>query len=323
MFHHSHIIQKTTRKHIHLYGMYGGGLLLLFFLVSAFFVSPHPAVRASEDDLVESLDDTAHAEAYPTIVITIEEREKPTLQAQYWFAYDMVRQEMIWEEGSDQVFPLASLVKLVTARIAYEVLPESYELTLSAEALRAHGDHGLVVGQRISRNTAIGLLLVLSSNDIALALEEAIIQETGQSFQSHVADYRTRLGLKTLTVSTSSGLPTQTGEAGGYASGEELITIVNDLFSVMPEAAFGSREPSVSTHDGFTYPNTNTLIPELSQVFFSKTGFTNQSGGHVMIVKDFGFHSPIVYGVFGSTFSGRFSDLALLIEETERLLAGK
>jgi D-alanyl-D-alanine carboxypeptidase len=322
MFHHSQLIQKTTRKHIHLYGLCGGGLLVIFFVVSAFFISPHAPVRASEEEIVEFPLSAMHSEENPVVII-IEEREKPTLQAEYWFAYDMVRQEMIWQEGSDQVFPLASLVKLITARIAYDVLPESYELTLSPEALRAHGDHGLVVGQRIPRNTAIALLLVLSSNDIAVALEEAIIQETGKSFQDHAVDYRTRLGLETLTVSTSSGLPTQTGEAGGYASGEELIIIVKDLFSVMPEAASDSRKPSLMTRDGLHYPNTNILIPELSQILFSKTGFTNQSGGHVMIVKDFGFHSPVLYGVFGSTFSGRFTDLTLLIQETERLLAGK
>ncbi len=69
--------------------------------------------------------------------------------------------------------------------------------------------------------------------------------------------------------------------------------------------------------------NTNKAINMIPNVIGSKTGFTDLSGGNLVVAFDAGIGHPIIVAVLGSTIDGRFEDMAQLVSSTIEYIAQK
>lgn len=60
--------------------------------------------------------------------------------------------------------------------------------------------------------------------------------------------------------------------------------------------------------------NTNEIADSLEGLLASKTGYTELSGGNLVVAVNVGLNRPIIVAVLGSSHSGRFDDTIELVK---------
>lgn len=229
-----------------------------------------------------------------------------TLEARSAFVQDLASGEVLYEKNPDVLMPLASVTKLITAEIAFQnlSLSEMYDLL-----------------QR---------MLVYSSNEAAEELAEKVgrgfFPEKGESgtvlsarerFIKNMNAWAQEIGLRSALFINPSGVDEDIGVNGGYASARELAMVIRHIYEYHPEiltisSSLYSRE---RTQSGVkVVPNTNELISEIINISGSKTGFTDISGGNLVVVFEPKLLRPTVAVVLGSGKEGRFVDMQKIVE---------
>ncbi len=66
--------------------------------------------------------------------------------------------------------------------------------------------------------------------------------------------------------------------------------------------------------------NTNEVVQNIDGLIASKTGYTDLSGGNLVVAFDAGLNHPIIVTVLGSSQEGRFSDTLKLINEARNAI---
>ena len=69
--------------------------------------------------------------------------EKLQLEAEAVYVYDVKGEKVLFEKNANEIRPLASITKVMTALTALSLVPETTDITISSEALGAEGDSGL------------------------------------------------------------------------------------------------------------------------------------------------------------------------------------
>lgn len=97
--------------------------------------------------------------------------DKPKLSAQAYAAVDLETGEIIAGQNLDQVFPIASISKLLTAVVSLEIIDQESDVVISKAAAETYGTQGsLAVGEKLPAKELLYPLLLESSNDAAEAL---------------------------------------------------------------------------------------------------------------------------------------------------------
>src|SRR3989344_8222726 len=131
------MIQKWYEQHSHIirpeYFFWAATLCSFFFLISA----PNPTVPSTAVAAVGGV--TAPKE---------NPFDSVSLSAKAAYVYDVKAGKPLFAKNEDEVLPLASVTKIMTAATALSFLPETTYITIDAEAIRAEGNSGLTVGER-------------------------------------------------------------------------------------------------------------------------------------------------------------------------------
>ncbi len=97
-----------------------------------------------------------------------------TATAKGYYVADMKTGERIMEKNSDQVFPIASVSKLMTAIVAHENMDPQKVVVVSRDSYNAYGSQGeLTPGEKIKLGDLMYPLLMESSNDGAEVIAES------------------------------------------------------------------------------------------------------------------------------------------------------
>lgn len=97
--------------------------------------------------------------------------KKPTVSALSYYVGDLDTGETILEKNKDQIFPIASVTKLMTATISLENQDQEELTQISKNALAPYGKNGnLRLNEKIKIGDLIYPLLLESSNDAAQAI---------------------------------------------------------------------------------------------------------------------------------------------------------
>lgn len=254
------------------------------------------------------------------LVAQADEKEKNALHAfdgatdtaRAIFVYDATNSKVLYEKNADTALPLASLTKLMTAIVVNQVFTDTQTIPVNASAVQETGDNGLRAGEKWRRDELVGLMLVSSSNDAAVAFKE-FYEARGASFISAMNDEANKIGLEHSTFWNPSGLD-DAGHPGAIGSARDVSKLILSFIDVAPEAARATVSPDSIFHDtnGHAYhvSNTNDLSSYIENLLASKTGYTNLAQGNLAIV----YRVPI-YGnkiaivVLGSSREGRFIDI--------------
>ncbi len=247
-----------------------------------------------------------------------------TTQARAYIVYDINKQEIIASKNSDEVLPLASLTKVMTAVTARMHSDPTKQVIVTANPIDGNYDLGLQKNQVWKLNELLKYTLLLSSNDGAFMIANAL---GGESFFIETMNTDAQsLGLSTLSFTNPAGLDSST-TLGGKGSALDTAKLLAYATREYPELFdITTKKRGTVTANGVKLtgiPNTNQSIDMLTEAQASKTGFTDSAGGNLGVVVDVTLGRPIVILVLGSTKEERFSDVGLLYKKLKESIVSE
>ena len=154
----------------------------------------------------------------------------PKLTAGSYLAADLNTGEIIYEKNENQVAPMASVSKLMTAVVALENLDMQKEAIVSRDAYNTFGAEGeLVLGEKIKLYDLIHPLLMESSNDGAEVFTEAY-SGGRDAFLALMNKKAVELGMHDTYYEDPSGL-----DPKNVSSVEDLLKLGRYIYQKHPE----------------------------------------------------------------------------------------
>jgi len=227
------------------------------------------------------------------------------LEAKSAIVYDPETKEIIFAKNADEVLPIASITKLMTAHLANK--------NLTTETITTSD------GKRWSPRNLIDFTLVTSSNDGAERLAAAVAAKHNPpttTFPKIMNEEAIKLGLNNTHFNNSTGLDAGNGLPGGESTANEIAQLLGVILNQEPEIVSATTRNHITAQslDGqFLATNTNTAVGQIPGLRASKTGFTRSAGGSLAVAVDIGLNEPVIVVVLGSSEDGRISDVEKLV----------
>lgn len=231
--------------------------------------------------------------------------------------------EVLFAKNQTQRFATASLSKLITAFLFEEtidplvpvvMLPEAKEL-LESDEKRSD----VPVGEYIKAEDLLKLLIVESDNDAAfIAAAKTVFQrypEMASASFAQRADTFVRLMNETAKAygfgDTAFSNPIGRDAPDNFSTAEDLDRLAEVIYQRKESSLWNlSRllEGEIVSTSGAKYhfKNTNVLLQEFPAIYGSKTGFTDEAGGALLMLYELAPRDPIVIVILKS--QNRFED---------------
>lgn len=262
------------------------------------------------------------------------------VEARSAFVYDVRTGEALFAKEPDLQLPLASLTKVMSALAASRLAPSYLTVRISRDDMREEGDSGLLVDEEWNIRRLIDFSLLVSSNDgmraiatVAGALVSRVAEPAAleaaeanptRAFVDSMNQIARELGLASTYFLNQSGLDVSSSLSGGYGSARDVARLVSHILETDPqllEATSKAQAVISSSAAQHLAINTNQAILAIPNVMASKTGYTDLSGGNLVVAWNAGLDRPIVAVVLGSSYDGRFTDMRALVEAATHYLA--
>ena len=208
------------------------------------------------------------------------------------------QEEILFEKEPEKSLPIASLTKLMTAYIALEYYPDlSQTIEISQEAVFQEEDVGnLKIGERLTVENLLYIMLIESSNDAAFSLTEVIGQSAFVDLMNFEANY---LGMKETHFVDSMGILPE-----NVSSPKDLVILTKELlekpliWEILEKPEFDLYGPDGVFHHKLF--NTNGLLGKIPGIIGGKTGFNEEAKGCFLLVletpKNKGFLINVILG---------------------------
>lgn len=290
--------------------IFGGGALL----------SNKPPLERKESQVISTLpaleaDEIKEPEVFVDPFLDI------SVVATSAFVFDTKTQRVLFQKNPDEQLPLASLTKLMTAALTYEVLENNDAVPITLDALRQDG-YGLSENEVYEAETLLDLVLLTSSNEGAYALAAAAGAQladggSADTFVKAMNIKAEELNLTQTYYRNPTGLDISRDEAGAYSSARDTAFLMEHILMSYPQVLEKTADlySYVENQAGSarTAYNTNQYVDEIPGIISSKTGFTDLAGGNLVVAFNAAVDRPIIVVVLGSTRSQRFTDTLALV----------
>ncbi|MFH1129598.1 MAG: hypothetical protein V1686_02600 [Patescibacteria group bacterium] len=221
----------------------------------------------------------------------------------------------LFQKNINQVLPIASLTKLMTAIIAIENYDPETIVKVSKEAISVDSTNGgLIDGEKLKTKDLLYIMLVESSNDAAMSLAKDNPQMTYDDFIFKMNNKARELGLKNTSFVEPAGL-----DSYNQSTVSEIAILAEYAFKFpllaeilkTPETTIYSIDKSVI----HKITSTNKLLGKIPQLIGGKTGFTEEAGGCLMTISKIYDDNYLITVILGST--QRENDTEKLIDWTQ------
>ena len=254
------------------------------------------------------------------------------------YVWDVENQRVIYAKNEKEPLPLASLTKVMTALVAWESRGDYDKIKITSDSIRQEGDSGLANEEKWKLKDLIDFSLITSSNDGIYAVASAIEsrrsssttmnmtgdQENESDTKSARENFIDLMNKKAKDISLNqtfylneTGLDSSDNVSGGYGSAEDMAKLFAYTIKNNPEILEATAYDAIKlvSLDDIDHKakNTNEITGEIPSLIASKTGYTDISGGNLIVAFDLGLMRPIIISVLGSTIEGRFDDMKKLI----------
>lgn len=307
------ILQKQKKELIIIASVLGG--LILILIISFFWAK------------------SANGEIKEEVAVTPEEVivnpfEDIRLSAHSAIIKEISTGKIIYEKNPDEILPLASLTKVVTAITALDILEEDSLVEIRSSDLTEGNDSAFVTGSHFKLKDILNVSLVASSNSathaIAFAAGQKIAENSSESinyFIDRMNAVASKVGMEKTSFKNPTGLDLNNETtASALGSARDISRLFEYVIKNEPEILEATREDYVvvKSREGYEHKvvNTNNIVSLLPNIVGSKTGYTELAGGNLAVVVDPGLGSPIVIVVLGSSKEGRFKDVERLSNAT-------
>jgi len=202
------------------------------------------------------------------------------------------KEVVLSEKKSNEVIPIASLSKLMTAVVALESYGLTDDVNISASAINTYSTAGgLREKEVISVEDLLYVTLIESSNDGA----EALAEKMGRAeFVLKMNKKAAELGMKNTRFFNPTGLDvfTDTSEkevketnVSTASDLEKLVVYILKNHPLIPQILSNS-EKQIKSSSGNVHnlKNTNILLKENSSYLWGKTGYTKEANGCIILI---------------------------------------
>ena len=281
-----------------------------------------PTTSPSEELILDN-------EQYP---ITPQKIEQVSLVAKSAYVWDIKGQRVLYAKNPDEVLPLASITKLMTTLLAYELVAEDKQLSVPISAIKQEGSSGLSEGERLTAEELTSLALISSSNDAAYTLAASVgsllgSQDSASQFVQGMNIRAKELGLHSLNFKNPTGLDLSLSEPGATGSARDVSFLMEYIVTNYPDIIAPTQQANARIYNTagayHEASNTNDAVSKIPNMIGSKTGYTDLAGGNLTIAFDAGLNRPIVITVLGSTHDDRFTDVLTLIDAVQKSLTSQ
>ena len=191
-------------------------------------------------------------------------------------ALDSKTKQVLFEQNADEIVPMASTTKILTALVAITHGDLDREVTISKNAASIRGSKvGYVAGEKRRLRDLLYGLMYKSGNDAAIAIAEDIGGSI-EGFSKIMNDYAISLGLINSHFESPHGLDSPKHYTCAYDLA--LLTtkaMESDLFCQICGTKSITRDTSNFTRD---YNNINKILYKIPEANGVKTGYTGQAG---------------------------------------------
>jgi len=225
---------------------------------------------------------------------------------------DPKNEEVIFEKESSTILPIASLTKLMVADIILENFNLNGIVKISKNAVSQEGEMGnLKIGEELSVENLLYIMLIESSNDAAYALSEIITPEDFVLLMNLEAKY---LGMSDTYFEDPMGISTN-----NQSSTKDLVILVEHLlekplvWEILKKPEFELKLPDGVLHH--TLKNTNEILQEWGsnlEIVGGKTGYTLKANGCFVLVLRVVEDGYLINVILGS--NDRFSEMKQLVD---------
>lgn len=201
------------------------------------------------------------------------------LHAEVALVYDLNDGALLYEKNSDELRPIASITKLMTALVVLDAgQPMEETLTISSADIdrMRHSRSRLAVGTRLTRGEMLHLALMSSENRAANALGRHYPGGL-PAFVRAMNDKARALGMRHSRFVEPTGL-----SSDNVATSHDLVKLLratNKHPAIRNYATDDTEVFTVGRGRQLTYNNTNRLVKRNDwDIRVSKTGFINEAG---------------------------------------------
>lgn len=253
-----------------------GVTLSLFFILTDLFCYCVYAQSFEEDEdndlaIIEEDDD------YNTDDVNIENLlNSIRVNARCAIAMDSKTKQVLFEQNADEIVPMASTTKILTALIAITQGNLDKEVTISKNASSIRGSKvKYAAGEKIKLRELLYGLLYKSGNDAAIAIAEDIGGSI-EGFANIMNDYARSLGLINSHFESPHGLDSPKH----YTCAYDLALLTTKAMENKTFCEICGTKTILKDNSGFTrdYNNINKILYKIPEANGVKTGYTGQAG---------------------------------------------
>lgn len=232
----------------------------------------------------------------------------PDVYAQSAGLYNVSAQNPVWEYRADAPVGIASVTKLMTALLVKEYGDGKLFTIATSDLAIESVNKDLRLGDQFTANEVMHFLLIASDNALAHAVQRTLFDTGADAFVSLMNQTAIDLGMTATHFSDAIGL------GDNVSTASDLARFVQYVLAHQPDLLSFSRYAHLTmiTEQGrtFTLTNTNQLISQIPGFIGSKTGYTPETGGSLLVV----FETP--HGTLASIVLGspdRFGDTSRIL----------
>lgn len=252
--------------------------------------SPVSEVRTSQSDEVAQ----PVADTQSTNVASNAFHEKPTVSndeskcsvsARIYLVQNISNGSVIMENDSFNRWPIASITKLMSAIVAWDLLDHTTNVTVTKEAQSDTGGYTtLKEGEIYSVEDLVKAMLVFSSNDAAYSLSRVVGTE---KFVAAMNDKARSIGMDQTSFFEPSGLSYL-----NQSTAHDLYLLMKYIHTSYPELLTITTKKTVSLYDSAhkikrTFTNIDAFAGTAT-FKGGKTGYIDQSGENLVTLFDRG-----------------------------------
>lgn len=241
--------------------------------------------------------------------------QAPVIKAKAGVVYDVKSGRYLFSKNINEKLPIASLTKILSSIVVAEKLNFKDIITIPKEAVKVDGERqDLYFGERLTVEDLLKMMLIKSSNDAAYALR-IYASQNNIDFLKEMNEMAQEIGMLNSYFKDPAGLNDE-----AFSNAEDIVKLSKKLLTYPSLVLIMSKTAlDIKSIDGRLHhmESTNKLIGEIPDIIISKTGYTDDAlGCMVLIVQVSGDNDRIISIVLGS--SERFNDIKKLVEWTKQ-----
>lgn len=257
------------------------------------------------------------ATAHRVRSVRVERNVTPSPEKDAAIVVDGATGKVLYERNADAIRYPASLTKMMTLYLLFEALEKG---TISLDTPMYASSHAVAqsptklyvpLGTTIDVDTAIKAITVLSANDVAVIVAEALGGGSEATFADMMTMRAHQLGMTNSNFHNASGLP----DLQQLTTARDMAILARHLAYDFPQYFHYFSATSVSFR-GRNYSNHDHLLAEFDGTDGIKTGYTQLSGYNLVssVVRDNKHVIGVVMG--GPTAGVRDREMIELLSAT-------